>query len=515
MKFITTIISIVCTTSLVVAQSTTEAFEKYRGGHLTGTARYNGLSGAFGALGGDLSALSDNPAGAAVFSSSHGAVTLSQGGSRFLTSYDGNSALKTDQANLNLNQIGGVLVFNKNTDTNTLERVVLGFNYALSQDHKSHYRLQGDLNTSIGSYFAEQANGYFPENISRFEGETYRDAYINIGDSSGYGRRGQEAFLGYSSYLISPSEDSDDIYDSELATTSSFQDIEVRQSGSNSKTSLNLATSYSSGWHLGANLNIHASSYQKEMVFYEDNTYANVTYIQDETTSSTGISLGVGALYRTGKNFRFGLSYQTPTWLSVNTEIDQRIITNFTTPIEIDDNQDGVVEDSFSSLTIDPGVYYLYSEYQLRIPSKTMLSAAYVIADKALISGQYTYQNLSNIKYGEGFQGASQLNESIAAYYKPIHDFRLGTEFRAQNWKFRAGTQFTSSPLESRVNSSSLDSGFSLGLGYAWKRYKLDLAYNHYQRTRNFTPFENGSYFPTATIEEKGDLVSLTFNVGF
>ena len=514
MKFIITIISLAFA-SVAVAQSTTQAFEQHRGGHPMGTARYNGLSGVFGALGGDLSALSDNPAGSAVFSSSHGAITLSQGGSRFLSRYEGNDALKTDQANFNFNQLGAVLVLKSNSDSNGLENVVLGFNYALDQDYKSHYKLQGNVDTSIGAYFTGQADGYSSDEIKRVNEENYIDAYINIGDDLFLGRQGQEAFLGNVSYLISPVDGSDDVYKSELDTTTSFQDIEVRQSGRNSKSSLNLAASYSSGWHLGANLNIHAATYQKEMLFYEDNSYADVTYIQDETTSSAGVSLGFGALYRSPENFRLGISYQTPTWFTVATEVDQRISSNYTNPIEIVNNDDGTVEESFSSLGIDPGVIYMYPEYRLRIPSKTLLSAAYVIDGKALISGQYTYQNLSKIKYGEGFQGAAALNESIRSYYRPIHDFRLGTEFKAENWKFRAGAQLASNPLEIRGSDSSLDKGYSLGLGYGWKRYKLDMAYNHYQRTRNFTPFENGNYFPTAAIEEKGDLVSLTFNIGF
>ena len=35
--------------------------------NIDGTARFNAMSGAFGALGGDMSAIESNPAGAAVF----------------------------------------------------------------------------------------------------------------------------------------------------------------------------------------------------------------------------------------------------------------------------------------------------------------------------------------------------------------------------------------------------------------------------------------------------------------
>ena len=43
---------------------------------IDGTARFNAMSGAFGALGGDLSAIEVNPAGAAVFLKSEFAFSL-------------------------------------------------------------------------------------------------------------------------------------------------------------------------------------------------------------------------------------------------------------------------------------------------------------------------------------------------------------------------------------------------------------------------------------------------------
>ena len=42
-----------------------------------GTARFKAMSGAFGALGGDMSGISINPAGAAIFNTSHGSFTAS------------------------------------------------------------------------------------------------------------------------------------------------------------------------------------------------------------------------------------------------------------------------------------------------------------------------------------------------------------------------------------------------------------------------------------------------------
>ena len=48
----------------------------YSSNSLDGTARFNSMSGAFGALGGDLSAIAINPAGSAVFNNGHFSISF-------------------------------------------------------------------------------------------------------------------------------------------------------------------------------------------------------------------------------------------------------------------------------------------------------------------------------------------------------------------------------------------------------------------------------------------------------
>ena len=48
----------------------------YSSNSYQGTARYNSMSGAFGALGGDLSAIAVNPAGSAVFNNGYFSIKV-------------------------------------------------------------------------------------------------------------------------------------------------------------------------------------------------------------------------------------------------------------------------------------------------------------------------------------------------------------------------------------------------------------------------------------------------------
>ena len=96
---------------LSIAQETTinDAL-RYSISNLNGTARYRGMSGAFGSIGGDLSALNINPAGSVVFNNNFASFTtnfinLSNDASYFGTNTSEN------YSTLDFNQAGVVFVF--------------------------------------------------------------------------------------------------------------------------------------------------------------------------------------------------------------------------------------------------------------------------------------------------------------------------------------------------------------------------------------------------------------------
>ena len=61
--------------SVLLGQSAIDAYQLSQG-DLKGTARFVSMGGAFGALGGDLSTLNQNPAGIGVYRSSEVGVTM-------------------------------------------------------------------------------------------------------------------------------------------------------------------------------------------------------------------------------------------------------------------------------------------------------------------------------------------------------------------------------------------------------------------------------------------------------
>ena len=92
----------------------------------SGNARYQSMAGAFGALGGNLSAISNNPASSAVFELSRFGVSLvvnNNNSDAFYTNYK--NSLSSENSNY---QAGLVYVF-KNYGNGNLNKFSIGVNF--------------------------------------------------------------------------------------------------------------------------------------------------------------------------------------------------------------------------------------------------------------------------------------------------------------------------------------------------------------------------------------------------
>jgi hypothetical protein len=126
--------------------------------NIQGTARYNAMSGAFGALGGDMSAININPAGAAVFTHSSFTGTFGVNWGTNEAAYFGTQTKEYD-SDLTINQLGGVLVLKNNNASADWKKTTLALTYNIVQDFDKQYFISGNSPTSISAYFLEQANG--------------------------------------------------------------------------------------------------------------------------------------------------------------------------------------------------------------------------------------------------------------------------------------------------------------------------------------------------------------------
>ncbi|MBT8327611.1 MAG: transporter, partial [Bacteroidia bacterium] len=217
--------------STINAQNISDAL-RFSEDEIQGTARFRALSGAFGALGGDMSAVSINPAGSAVFNSSHASISLISSDKNNDVSYF-NGFDSSSNSEIDINQFGIAIVLRNKSQNSDWNKIVFGFAYDRANDFDDDWFAFGTNTNSIDSYFLNNAQGLRLDEISAFQDETYTEAYEDIGQTFGY--QNQQAFLGYESYILEPENDTDDntVYFSNIAPGTFDQEFSYAARGYN------------------------------------------------------------------------------------------------------------------------------------------------------------------------------------------------------------------------------------------------------------------------------------------
>jgi len=494
-------------TSLFQAQNTQDVLQ-YTQQDIRGTARYRALSGAFGALGGDISAIADNPAGSAVFSNSYGAMTISSSSIANNTNYF-NNTIRTKKRSLNFNQLGAVLVMNNTASSATLNKITLGLSYNQTADHRDRYIAAGLGNTSIDSYFLTDAAGLQLQDIQQITGQYLTDGYIEIGELSGLGFSAQQAFLGLAADIISP-EDANNpentTYISTLGNGPFDQQYTHISHGFNGKLTANLGLQFADKYYIGINLNSHFSSNTKITEFSEldnnpDSDVKEVLFYNDLTTEGSGFSLDLGGIAKVSDQFRLGLSYTSPTWHTIIEEFSQYLV-NIGLP-------------EANNIVADPNIRILLPEYQLRTPGKLTGSAALIFGKQGLISIDYSYKDYATTRLssqlGDNF---SATNTAIKETFTATSAVKLGGEYRYENWSYRAGYRYEESPYKDQ-NLTGGYTGYSLGLGYNFGKIKIDAAYDHLNQQSTNTLYPGSGFETSTTIDRTINTITATVGINF
>ena len=476
---------------------------RYSTGETQGTARFKSMSGAFGALGGDISAISINPAGSAIFNLSHGTLTISNRNTSNDVLY-GSSTQNSKNNAFDLNQIGAAFVFNNKNTASLWNRFVVSVFFEQLDNYNSQFFAAGTTQNSIGSYFTDYANGLELVEIKGLLGESISQAYTGIGEFYGFDH--QQAYLGFEGYILEPGDSSDDsntTYTSNIADGDFYQEYSYVSTGYNGKFSANLGFQYNKNIYFGINLNSHYINFERSTYFYEDNTNLGSTINQvnfDNTLSTTGegFSLQLGSIVKVNDYIRLGLSYDSPTWMRLREETTQYLFT-------VDDGANLNTE-------VDPRVITIFPDYNLRTPAKLTGSAAFVLGKTGLISIDYSRKDYSTTKFRSNISGEfSQQNSFISNTLKAANTFRIGGELRHKAFSYRAGYKMEQSPYEDTSVYGDLR-GFSLGLGYSFGNAKLDLAYENSKRETDYRLFNAGN-LNAARIDNTFSNISLSLSM--
>ncbi|TAF10332.1 MAG: transporter [Flavobacteriia bacterium] len=475
----------------IAQEMTTSDALRYAVDNMNGTARFRGMGGAFGAVGGDLSAIGINPAGSLFFSNNFASASISNYNTNNNANYFGTKN-KENYSTLDLNQIGAVLVFNDNSGSSDWNKISIALNYDNTNNFDNRLFTAGiNPYNSISQYFVNQAN--FVAN-TQFNDYQYE--------------------MAYETYIINPHPTTPNQFVSNVSPGGNYyQDFYSTSNGYNGKITANVASSYKNKLFLGLNLNAHFTDYVVTTSLYENNnnplnpntqpTISNIVFDNQLSTYGSGFSFNLGAIYKVTNSFRLGASYESPTWYNLNDELVQDLYT-----------YDNVNVPSGDESRYFGSPIFIFPTYRLRTPSKITGSATYIFNKKGLISIDLATKDYSNIQFKNTNQNDFRdLNTQMSSEMKNAYEIRIGGEYKIKQWSVRGGYRFEESPYKVDTTMGDL-TGYSAGLGYNFGENRLDLSYSNTHRNYNQSLISSGMTDATR-IRNVQDNITLTYSINF
>ncbi len=490
--------------SFINAQEIVDAV-RYSQDEIQGSARFRAMSGAFGALGGEMSAISLNPAGSAIFNRSRASLSLSiLNINNDISFFEGRNS--SSESKFDLNQAGAAFVFMSTDETSPWKKFTLSVTYDKTGNFENNYFARGTNRNSVDGYFLSYANSPTPlplADISAFPDETLEQAYAAIGNELGF--RNQQAFLGYESFILEPGENDGSPYTSNIGAGLFNQSYSTIETGYNGKFSFNAATQYGDKLFLGLNLNAHFINYERFNNFTESNNNAtslvtNVDFRNSLFTVGNGFSFQLGSIFKVTNELRAGFTYQSPTWFTITEETTQFLATTFNSAEGMD------------PIVIDPSIINIFPNYRLQTPGKITGSLAYVFGTKGLISFDYSRKDYSNTKFKPTSDPFfSTQNNTMNNILQAANTYRVGGEYRIKQISLRGGYRFEEGPYVNENLYGNL-TGYSMGLGYNFGNTRLDLAYDYSERTIGNQLFSVGLTDP---VSVNGNNSNFTLSLAF
>ncbi len=469
---------------------------RYSQNQLSGTAHYMGMAGAFNALGGDISSISQNPAGIAVYRKSELAMTLDLNYTNVNATQNGT---KTGESltKFTFDNIGYVGTAKMKESGTGIMNWNFGFVYNRLKSFDRNYTSKGNINkdvySSLTSYIAETTYG-IPEADLIYEKGSY-DPYYDSDIP-------YLSILGYEGYLIQPKSPGGSEYESDFLGSGNVKNSElnVSERGHIDEYDFSFGFNYSNMLYFGATLGITDIDYDYSS-YYQENFDSGDKYALESglSTSGTGFNVKLGAIFVPTYSWRIGLAYHTPTYYNM-TDYYYGYVNNFGAP---------GTENAETP-------YDLGTDYEIQTPQKLLLGTAFLI-EKGVLSIDYEYCDYSTMKLknsGGSSAAYSPDNDNIKNHMVGTHTIKVGAEYRITNdFSLRAGYAHITSPLSSEVKdgkteiytggtipSYTVNKGtnyYTCGLGYRYNNFFVDLAYVMNSRNDDLYAFSPVFYSDT------------------
>ena len=419
---------------------------------ILGTARYSGMGGAMGALGGDAGTMKDNPAGLGVYRNSDIALTPNV--------YISNNS----SVGFNINNFGIVLNFGNSGNKTGYVTSSLGISYNCLKNYERHSDLfRQNPNNSMTDYFTD----YAPDDL-------FNDACdLGLIDEIG-------SLFAY--------DEVNDVYNS-INNQSRYTEL-----GSIGEWNLSYGVNISNFLYLGLSAGFVSLDYESKTLYgeWDANDYIENWYLDNiYRASGSGFNLKLGAIASITDFMRAGVAFHTPTFYNIDeyTSEDISYRGNFF---------DSKRESFFNS--------------DLQTPLKLQGSLGFIIEKIAIIGLEYQFEDFSAMRFSSGGVLLQSSKNLINSEMKVTHTAKVGAEVRViDGLSLRAGFAFVSAPSLELSKSVYKDPYwfqaypsaqpkntfyYTGGIGYKSEFFYADLAYVHQVRNETFfeyLPLEEGN----------------------
>ena len=419
---------------------------------VSGTARYVGMGGAMTAVGGDPSAVRDNPAGLGVYRRMEVAISL---GGKWDQTMQVGKEWNTPYAKFEMPQASWGFYYGNPHRTQGVVSNSFMISYNRVRQYQREYSATiNNCDNSLADVIALKTNG-LAEKYLQPEGR-WDDAKV-----------GWLSLLGYDTDMINPLPDNQWAANLQLGEKVNSA-IRVSERGYMDEYALDWGMNISNRWYVGAGIRM-TSFYLSQTEYYDEKAQASGVTLSAYNTllmSGLGVNGAIGMIGHPVEWLRFGVSFITPTASTLS-------VSNY------GEMQSSIINDSVRATPVNTASYSDFS-----LPLRLSTSVAFQWKHYGLLSFQYDYAHHK--------------------YLDDVHTLKVGLEVVPINrWFINAGYVYESTfrnadnllPYELSYNAVETNTHalytrntqyISCGIGYRGRNLIVQAAYQYQLQDMDF-----------------------------
>lgn len=448
-----------------------------------GTAMSVGMGGATGAVGGDLSNITNNPAGIGLYRQSEFSFSPSINYLSTSSTYYG-SIREDANTRFNFGNLG--FAFHSPTynrlKTEGWMSSTFAFGYNRINGLNRQALMQGiNTNSSIIDAFVANANGKAP---GFFDGNTQAayDAFffdpIAQGSNTYYNARGPQ-YAGQQ------------------------QIISLESRGAIREYNVSYAGNYSNRLYIGAAFGYRRAVYDETIKITERDIQDTIPLFQSleyntlKDVKGNALNFRLGAIYRVNDWIRLGAAY------------------HFAHAFRFKETFSADAKSQFSDIGTREGFSPIgRAEYRLRTPSKIVASAVFVLGKKGLISVDYEHIDYTKTRFRVTDDYYDGVNQNMLQLFTTSGNIRVGGEMRFDDMYARAGFAHLGNPFNSVTQLNGSLNTITLGGGYRNDEFFLDVALVFANSKSSYFPYSS-NLAPVEPAELKISRTNFVATLGF